>query len=300
MEYTHRPAALFTILALTTLSFSPAQAASPFEITHRGSGKRGFRLSALCNGGSGQSLGTVRVFQRSLFDRVGSAASPTPMQVALEDGQLVAVVRQYPADGKEFDLVVGDASDLDDVRLFPGVMIRMTKRSFIHPWTAHLEVTDPGQGTRPLSGERLDLPKVTKRLLDGLRSARPIDPESTRDVLVSMLEVSWENTPDADFSEDYFGTEADETYLSRMREYYVTPVKDALASLSPDARSAMAGIHSRVVAGARKAQQALLERLEYDRQNGGDVGHPNRLIRQRIMPVILGELDQLTAALGTR
>lgn len=294
-----RSASLLAFLLLVAPTLAPCFGASPFEITHRGAGKRGFRLSARCNGGSGQSLGTVRVFQRSLFDRIGGSVSPTAMQVGVEDDRLVAVATQYPANRQAYQVVVGDATDLDDVKLFPGVVIKMTKRSFIHPWLATLDAQDE-TGSHRFDGKLLSLPEVTARLISNMRAPEPFDPESTRDVLVSLLETSWENTPAADFSEDYFGTEDDEVYLARMRTYYVTPVKEALATLPASAREEMSSVHGRVVEAARKAHQALLERLEYDRVNGADSGHPNRLIRQRVMPIVIGELDEISAALEKR
>ena len=245
---------------LTTVSF--AEANDTFTISHRGSERRGFRLSAMAIEETKQDVGTVRLYKKSFLDNYPVAS--TEIEIGLEGDELYAIF--LPQGEEHIDknyIKIGDATELDDIRLFPGVEIEAQSPLTSVRWSTKLTLKE-GARTQSFHGKPLRLPAITARILENLRKqGSSTDSKKTVSVLVSMLSCSFERLRKPDFSADLQGEDSVEKYVQRTHEYYLTPIKLAAQELSGRPRKTLRKIHRDVTATALHIHLFVSEWVEF-------------------------------------
>jgi hypothetical protein len=240
-------AVLVAAASLATVSH-----AGGFRIDEAGSKPRSFRITALKKGiHSGFS---ADIFETSLFNRSGKSikSSPGYLRLGLQ-GEKVVMVMETGWQNQEYK-VIGDATELDHIRLSPGVSFEGHKvwdmasrvwrtRSNSEEWT-NLPVFE---------GQFLDQAWARDRLLETLASGKQ-ESKGNLAVLRSVLTQSWWDILDDENSGGNSGGQSADFYFERTQAFYMNPMRAAYQAADAKGRKRLASFHAEMEKGAKERQ----------------------------------------------
>lgn len=264
-----RSRALFLLLAATTLT--GAARAGTFTIDEHGARPRKFRITGLC-AGIDHWL-SPDVYQSGLFDKAGkSIKAGHSMEFGMEGSQTFLILETGWQSGEY--MVIGDATNLDDVKLFPGASItgKQVWDMAARVWRTSEEF-EQGGAIRPFQGQVLRLEGALARLFAYAASQGSSESASNVKVLTSAGAGYWWNV-----STDH-ETSAEQD-LAAGRATYLTPARQASAGMSPEQKHLLAALHEEITEGAREA-------LAYYAK---DDWRPEKTVA--VLRTLIGELDQ--------
>lgn len=224
-----------------------------------------------------------RVFKAGLFQRSGRPVIELDRVLGVQDGRLVLVEHDW---GKW--TVVGDASNLDDVRPLPGWTVEghhvlsnpsdlfMVEKSH---WTVQFQ-RQPGTTSPEFTGKVVTPRMVTELLLEGVRQGpSKVSPGNIR-VLASYWSEGWNRLT-------YGPAEMDpKPVVGQFVADFVEPVQAVQASFTPEGRKAWNMLLSEV-------EDSLMERIRFAFQK--DRSYYDQAKEQAIFPAIAQHLQGLRA-----
>lgn len=266
MDRLHLP----VLLALAALA-APSQAAK-FKIDEGGARPRKFRVTCLARR---LDTGlTPDIYKSGLFDRKGRSIKEAPhlsMAIGIQGGKLV-LLDEEGWQTKTYR-VIGDASDLDQIRLDPGVVFRGRTEwdTGSIAWRVSSNALDLGL---PLyEGPILDEAWARDTLLAHLATGVELSP-SNREVLTSVQTQSWTWFVSHD-QED----QGVPHFLAKARARYLDPLQQAMAQADGEGRARLADLNQKML-------EAAQDQLDYYRK---DDWRP---------PIYVQAFEAIVAALG--
>jgi hypothetical protein len=239
---------IFTV-ALATSLVGGALAAG-FTINERGSKPRDFRITALDRGID--SYFEPHIYKKSLFNRSGKSikSSPVIMALGIQNGRPV-LLAETGWQTEEYK-IIGDAGELDHMRLYPGVIFKGKKvwdtgSRVWRSWSNH----DEWNHLETYQGELLTSEWARDQLLQAL-SAGTGQSEGNLKVLRSVMTQSWWNL----LSDENGGSGRQdvEFYVQRSKAFYLTPMRSAYDVADAAGRKRLAKFHGSMVKAAKKRQ----------------------------------------------
>jgi hypothetical protein len=241
-------------LAILLASAGAVEAKKQFALDENGSRPGGYRITSLSRGID--SFTWPDVFHRGAFSAEGKDIKATNigLEVGMQDGKTLLLVREWSVSEEKF-LVIGDASNLDDMRPLPGVTIQAWQEwdMLSLAWRLKVEYA-PGFQPRTFQGKVLDLATSMARLLEGIRTGGGTESADNMKVLVSFVANCWWNPANTLKDKSDVQTE-----LAAARALYLTPVAQAATGLDPQKRRALAQANAEVLDGAQEIRDYYLK-----------------------------------------
>lgn len=225
-------------LCMGTLAAAAPAAAAEFVIDAEGSRPRKFRITLRCAGVD--TWFSPDVYKSGLFNRDGKDIKATPQpswRLGRQDGKLLLL--EETEWGSDEYWVVGDATDLDRVRLLDDVEVTGHTE-----WDMGSIAWRVGSNTRGLGGlarfqgELLDAAWATGEAIADA-AARDRLSESNREVLRTVLSAQWWRLIDAN-DDDHDAAH----FLAKARATYLDPVREAARGADAAGRARLKALNA--------------------------------------------------------
>lgn len=254
LSCSRRIRSLLSLVAVVLTSGALAGAlAGGFRIDESGARPRKFRISALRRGS--ETHLTPSILRRTLLDRTGRSIRDTPgqLRVGEQDGQRFLLIEREA--GSESFLVIGDASDLDAMRLHEGVVFTGKE---VWDTGARVWRTRSNRSEWPelpvFEGELLDREWARDRLFESLATGEGFT-GGNLEVVASVLTQSWRDLlrdPNGGS-----GSGSAEEYLTRVRDFYQAPLRQVFDGADVRGRKRLLRFHKAMTKSASARARKL-------------------------------------------
>ncbi len=253
LSFRSKPIVTHALLLALFLCFTVAVSADighkekhKFDMDSGGSRPRGYHISSKDVGYSdGQEI-RMNIVKAGVFGHryIDVFRNGT---LGLQDGK--RVLTYYRSTG---DIIIGDAENLADIRLLPGVRMSAYKvTKFFIPAYMNFKYEFADEGSLPrFTGVEFKTEHVMAMLLDWARTGN--GEKDNIKVCLSIFKRYWSRYIDLIQAVPVQGDASIDAVVAIVRGVYVEPVTSAAATLQGEARGRLAAINEEALASARK------------------------------------------------
>lgn len=269
---------IIRLCALMALVGTAAQAAE-FVVDENGGSPRRYRMTALCKGID--SFIDPDAYKTSIFNREGSSLKATNigLEIGVQDGKMMLVLRDWSGSADKYT-IVGDATNLDDIRTLPGIKIRGYQEwdMLSHAWRQKMEYA-AGVTPAPFTGTLFDHPQALDRILSNIEKGGTAETESNAKVLNSFFYSWWSNVSRLD------NGRTKDTARQELQTIYADRITAAASRFNATQKASLVQFNEMVLEG-------MIEVRDYVKEN--EQWHPERL---EICNELVQKMEELHASL---